>query len=66
MNFDGSTIKNISALHWVIRDSNGIIKMVACRHISNSLIIIVECLTLRDGMLVVKRKGFLNLDIEGD
>ena len=27
LNFDGSTIQNISALSWIIRDSNGIIKM---------------------------------------
>ena len=40
--------------------------MAACRHIGNSSIIVAECMTLRDGMLAAKRKGFLNLEIEGD
>ena len=40
--------------------------MVVCRHISNSSIIVVECMTLRDGMLATKRKGFLNLEIVSD
>ena len=40
--------------------------MVACRHISNSLIIVAECMTLRDGMLAVNRKQILNLEMEGD
>ena len=48
----------------VIGDSNGIIKMGACRQISNSSIIVVECMTLRYGILATK--GFLNLNIEGD
>ena len=66
LNFDGFRVQNISALGWVVRDYNGIIKMVACRHIGNSSIIVAECMTLRDDMLVAKRKGFLNLEIEGD
>ena len=66
LNFDGSRVQNISALGWVIRDSNGIIKMAACNHIGNSSIIVVECMALRDGMLAAKKKCFLNLDIEGD
>ena len=28
--------------------------------------IVTECMTLRYGMLAAKRKGFLNLEIEGD
>ena len=40
--------------------------MAACRHISNSSIIVVECMTLRDVMLAVEIKSFLNLEIEGD
>ena len=48
LNFNGSKIHNTSVLGWVIRDSNGIIKMVACRHIGNSSIIVVECMVLRD------------------
>ena len=40
--------------------------MVACRHIGNSSIIVAKCMTLRYGMLTTKRKGFLNLEIEGD
>ena len=65
LTFDGSRVQNISALRWVIRDSNDIIKMAACRH-GNSSIIVIECMALRDGMLAAKRKGFLNLEIEGD
>ena len=66
LNFDGSRVQNISALGWVIRDSNGIIKMAAFRHIGNSSIIVAECMELRDSMLAAKRKGFLNLEIQGD
>ena len=29
-------------------------------------IIVIECITLRDDILVVKKKSFLNLKIEGD
>lgn len=32
-------------LGWVIRDSNGIIKMTASRHISNASMIIAKCMT---------------------
>ena len=50
----------------VIRDSNGTIKMVASRHISNVLIIIAECMALKDDMLTTKNNEFVNLQIEGD
>ena len=50
----------------VIRDSNGTIKMAASRHISNVLIIIAECMALKDDMLATKNNEFLNLQIEGD
>ena len=40
--------------------------MAACRHIGNSSNIVVECIALKDGMFATKRKGFLNLEIEGD
>ena len=40
LNFDGSRVQNISGLRWVIRNSNGIIKMATCRHIGNSSIIV--------------------------
>ena len=40
--------------------------MSACRYIGNSSIIVTECITLRDDMLVVKKKSFLNLEIEGN
>ena len=66
LNFDGSKVQNISASRRVIRDFNGIIKMVACRHIGNSSIIVVECMTLRDVVSAIERKSFLNLEIEGD
>ena len=66
LNFDGSIVQNISVLGWVIRDSNSIIKMVACRQIGNSSIIVAECMVLRYDILAVKKKGFLNLEIEGD
>ena len=39
--------------------------MAACRHIGNSSIIVAKCMALRYGMLAVKRKGFLTLEIEG-
>ena len=41
-------------------------KMDASRHISNVSIIIEECMTFRDDLLVVKNNEFLNLEIEGD
>ena len=59
LHFDGSRVQNISDLGWVIKDSNGIIKMAACRHIGNSSIIVAKCMALRYGMLAAKRKGFL-------
>ena len=64
LNFDGSRIQNDSSLGWVIRDSDGIIKMTTCRHIGKSSIIVSECLALRDGILAAKNKGFLDLEIE--
>ena len=66
LNLDDSRIKNKSTSRWIIRDSNGTIKMVASKHIGNASIIIAKCTTLRNGMLAVKNNGFLNLEIEGD
>ena len=40
--------------------------MDVCKHIGNFLIIIIECMMLKDGMLAIKKNGFLNLEIEGD
>ena len=40
LNFDGFRVETKSASSWVIRNSNGIIKMVACRHLGNNSIII--------------------------
>ena len=39
LNFDDSRINHISASRWVIRDSNGIIKVVGSRHLSSASII---------------------------
>ena len=66
MNFDGSRVESKSASGWVIRDSNGIIKMAACRHLGNTSIILAECLALRDDILAAKNNGFVSLEIEGD
>ena len=66
LNFDGSRVESKSVSEWVIRDSNGTIKMIACRHLGKTSIIITECMTLRDGILVAKNNGFLSLEIEGD
>ena len=57
-------MENKSTLGWVIRDSNGTIKIVASRFISNPSVIIVKCMTLRDDILVAKNNEFLNLEIE--
>ena len=65
LNFDGSRIENKSALGWFIKYSNGTITMVASRNIDNASIIIAECMTLRDEVLVAKNHEFLNLDVEG-
>ena len=51
---------------WVIKDSYGIIKMAACRHIGNPSIILAECMALRDDILATKNNGFVSLEIEGD
>ena len=40
--------------------------MIACIHIGNSSIIVVEYMTLKDGMLVAKKMSFLNIETEGD
>ena len=66
LNFDGSRVESKSASGWVIRDSNGIIKMAACRHLGNTSIILAECLALRDDILAAKNNGFVSLEIEGD
>ena len=52
LNFDDWRIGNKSTLGWVIRNSNGIIR----------IFIIVEYITLKDDILVVKNNEFLNLD----
>ena len=66
LNFDGLRINDTSALGWVIRNSNGIIKMVGCKHLGKSSIIIIECITLRYEILAAKNSGYSNLEIEGD
>ena len=54
----------IKVLQDGLLETNGTIKIVASRHISNTSIIIVECMTLRDDILVAKNNEFLNLEIE--
>ena len=66
LNFDGSRVENRSAWWWVIRDSNGIIKIATSRHTGNASIIIVACMTFRDSKLAAKNNGLLNVEIEGD
>ena len=51
---------------WVIRDSNGTIKIAASRHLDSASKIIAECMVLKDGVLAAKNNGFLDLEIEGD
>ena len=48
----------------VVIDPNGIIKMATCRHLGNTSIIIMECMAIRDSILVAKNNGFLNLEIK--
>ena len=51
----------------VIRDSNDIIKIAGSRHLGYaSMIIIANCVVLRDGILVAIYNSFTNLEIEGD
>ena len=41
--------------------------MAACKLIGNSsIIVIIECMTLRDGILATKNKDLLVLEMEGD
>ena len=40
--------------------------MAASRHLDNASKIIAECMVLKDGVLVAKHNGFLDLEIEGD
>ena len=56
-------MQNKNALRWIIGDSNGIIKMTKCKNIDKSSIIVVECMSLRDGILAAKN-GYSNLEIE--
>ena len=51
---------------WIIRDSNGSIKVAGSRQLGNASIITAECIALRDGVLTVAYNGFSNLEIEGD
>ena len=64
LNFDDSRVESKRALGWVIRDSNGIIKMAACKHLGNIAITLPEYMTLRDGILAAKNNGFISLEIE--
>ena len=66
LNFGGSKVQNKSALGWIIKDSNDIIKMVSCRHVANTLIIVAKCIALRDEILATKSKSHSNLEIEGN
>ena len=66
LNLDGSRVENRSTLGWVIRNSNGIIKMATSRHMSNASIIIAKCMAFRDSVLAAENNGLLNLEIEGD
>ena len=66
LNFDDLRIENKSASSWIIRNSNGIVKIVASRYIDNVSIIIAECIILRDDLLTGKNNEFLNLKIEND
>ena len=50
----------------MLRDSNGIIKIAKSRHLGNALIIMTECVVLRDSILNVICIGFSNLEIKGD
>ena len=40
--------------------------MAANRHLANASIIIAECIALRDGVLVAKHNGFVDLKIKGN
>ena len=53
-------INNISVSGWVIRDSNGIIKMTGNRHLGNVSILTTECVALRDGVLAAIYKQRLH------
>ena len=66
MNFDGSRIESKSVLGWVIKDSNGIIRISAYRHLGKASIIAAGCMALRYGILAAKNNDFLSLEIEGD
>ena len=63
LDFDGFRIKDVSVSGWVIKDSNGIVKMNGNKHLSNALIIIAECITMRDDVLAGRDNGFLNMEI---
>lgn len=54
LNFDDYRINNISALEWVIRDFNEVIKMTESRHLGNTSIISVEYMALSDGIVTLK------------
>ena len=66
LNFDDLRVENKRASSWIIGNSNGIVKMVASRHIGNVSIIITECIVLRDDLLTGKISDFLNLEIENN
>ena len=55
-----------SVLGWVIKNSKGIIKMVARKHVGKSSIIVAKCMTLRDAILAAKNKEYSNLKMEWD
>ena len=66
LNFDGSRIQDISTSGWVIRDTNGTIKMTVTKHLDSALIITAECITLRDVIQAARLNDLSNLKIEED
>ena len=66
LNFDGSRIQDISTSGWVIRDTNGTIKMMVTKHLGSALIITAEYIPLRDviqatRLVLIKRLVYLVL-----
>lgn len=55
-----SSVHDKSILGWIIKDSNDIVKMATDKYIGKTLIIMVECMTLRDDMLVQSIRDFWN------
>ncbi|XP_004308642.1 PREDICTED: putative ribonuclease H protein At1g65750-like [Fragaria vesca subsp. vesca] len=66
INFDGSVSSNSAASGAIIRDSKGNPILASTRNLGSTSVPVAEATALRDSLLSVKEKGFIDVVVEGD